>query len=266
MKTQNLLLTALLISAFAFLPSCSKDDDNPTPVVTVPTSPAATSANLTFDFTHNFDGANVSSANFNQFDFITLNDDTLNLTKLRYLISDIRLFKSNGDSVLIDGYQLVDVTNNTGLTYSPTDDIPTGSYTGISFTFGFDSLDNAGNYPDLNSTSWNWPAMIGGGYHFMQMEGKYKDMGNEIGYAYHMGTASPSSGVFEQNYFRADLGAINITGDATIEIKMNIAEWYKNPYTWDLNAMHSMLMPNYTAQKSMYQNGHSVFSLGTVVQ
>jgi hypothetical protein len=257
MKTQNKFLIALLISASALVTSCSKDSNG---------GNGYASSKLTFNFTHNFDGVDVSASNFNQFDFVNLNNDTLNLTKLRYLISDIRLFKSNGDSILIDDYLLVDVTNSTGLTFSPTNDIPTGSYTGISFTFGFDSLDNTVNYPDLNSTNWNWPTMIGGGYHFMQMEGKYKDMGNEIGYAYHMGTASPSSGVFEANHFRADLGAINITNDATIEIKMNIAEWYKNPYTWDLNDMHSMLMPNYNAQIKMYQNGHSVFSLGTVTQ
>jgi hypothetical protein len=260
MKTQNKFLIALLIGASALITSCSKDSNPSTGGGITPTS------NLTFNFTHNFDGVDVSIANFNQFDFVNENNDTLNLTRLRYLISDIRLFKSNGDSVLIDGYQLVDVTNSIGLIYTPIDDIPTGAYTGISFTFGFDSLDNTGNYADLNSANWNWPASIGGGYHFLQMEGKYKDMGSDIGYAYHMGMATPSPGVFEQNYFRADLGAINITGDATIEIRMDIAEWYKNPFTWDLNDMHSMLMPNYNAQIKMNQNGKSVFSLGTVTQ
>ncbi|MCB9364889.1 MAG: hypothetical protein H6587_09995 [Flavobacteriales bacterium] len=259
MKTQNKFIMTLLICASTLIISCSKDSSTGGGTATA-------TSNLTFNFTHNFDGVNVSATNFNQFDFINLNGDTLNLTKLRYLISDIRLFKANGDSILIDDYLLVDVTNSTGLTFSPTDAIPTGSYTDISFTFGFDSLDNLVNYPDLNSANWNWPPNIGGGYHFMQMEGKYKDLGNEIGYAYHMGTASPSSGVFEANHFRADLGAINITGDATIEIKMDIAEWYKNPNTWDLNDMHNMLMPNYNAQIKMNQNGRSVFSLGTVTQ
>lgn len=245
--------------------SCSKDSNNNS-TGGGGVGGNGTLTNLTFNFTHNFDGANVSSANFNQFDFVNLNDDTLSLTKLRYLISDIRLYKSNGDSILIDGYQLVDVTNNTGLVYTPSDDIPAGAYTGISFTFGFDSLDNTGNYIDLNSASWSWPSMLGGGYHFMQMEGRYKEMGSDSLYAYHMGTARKSMGVFEQNYFVANLGPITITGDATIEIQMNIAEWYKNPNTWDLNAMHSTLMPNYNAQIMMNQNGQNVFSLGQIIQ
>jgi len=282
MKTKNIFIIGTLLSVVTFT-SCSKkegctdplainfesdaDKDDGSCQYLNPVPPTETSGNLTFNFTHNFDGAAVSSSNFNQFDFVNQNDDTLSISRLRYLISDIRLFKSNGDSILIDGYQLVDVTNNTGLTYAPGDQIPFDSYTGISFTFGFDSLDNAGNYTDLNSASWNWPTMIGGGYHFMQMEGKYREAGADSSYAYHNGTAfNMMSSTAELNHFRADLGAITITNNATIEIKMNIAEWYKNPNTWDLNAMHSNLMMNYNAQKIMQANGASVFSLGTVVQ
>ena len=47
---------------------------------------------------------------------------------------------------------------------------------------------------------------------------------------------------------------------------MNIAEWVKNPNTWDLDNMHSALMGNYTAQSMMQANGYNVFTLGTVSQ
>ena len=257
MKPQNKFIISLLVCASTLIISCSKDSNS---------TGDSSFKMLTFNFTQNFDGVDVSSSNFNQFDFVNQNNDTLSISNLRYLISGIKLFKLSGDTFSIDGYQLVDVTNNTGLTFSPTNVIPPGYYSGISITFGFDSLNNLGNYADLNSASWNWPTMLGGGYHFMQMEGKYKEMGNDSLYAYHMGTARPSMGVFEQNYFTVDLGAINIFNDAAIEIKMNIAEWYKNPNTWDLNTMHSTLMPNYNAQIQMNQNGHSVFSLGAINQ
>jgi hypothetical protein len=45
---------------------------------------------------------------------------------------------------------------------------------------------------------------------------------------------------------------------------MNIAEWFKNPNTWDLNVLNTVLMPNFDAQILMHQNGKSVFSLGAV--
>ena len=109
--------------------------------------------------------------------------------------------------------------------------------------------------------------MLGGGYHFMQMEGKFKHLGNDSIYAYHHGTARVSTGVFEQNFFNVNLAGLTLTGaNVEMEIKMNIAEWYKNPNIWDLNALHAPLMPVYNAQIMMKENGPSSFSLGTVTQ
>ena len=45
---------------------------------------------------------------------------------------------------------------------------------------------------------------------------------------------------------------------------MNVAEWFKNPNTWNLNQLNTVLMPNFEAQKMMNLNGRSVFSLGEV--
>jgi hypothetical protein len=162
----------------------------------------------------------------------------------------------------------VDVTNATDMSYATTVEVPVDPYSGVSFLFGFDSVDNVNNaYADLNVVNWNWPGMLGGGYHFMQMEGQYRELGNDSTYAYHQGTARVSTGVFEQNYFKADLAGVTLSkSNVNMEIKMNIAEWYKNPNTWDLNQYHKMLMPNYAAQKLMQANGASVFSLGNVTQ
>ena len=52
-----------------------------------------------------------------------------------------------------------------------------------------------------------------------------------------------------------------------IEVKMNVAEWFKNPNTWDLNTLFASLMPNFNAQKMISANGsQGVFTLGTVTQ
>jgi len=286
MKTKNILfLTAVVVLLGTLTTSCSKQegctdplaknynmdaekDDGSCTYDLATAEEAHDHSHITFTFTHNFDGIPVNNSTFNQFNYVNANNDTLSISTLRYLISDIRLYQPNGDSIVVDGYQLVDVTNGTGLSYSITADIPHGSYTGISFIFGFDSLDNITDaYPDLNVVNWNWPAMLGGGYHFMQMEGQYKYQGNDSTYAYHHGTAKTLSGAFEQNYFKANLAGVTLSKEnVNIEIKMNIAEWYKNPNLWNLNSYHSMLMPNYTAQKMMQANGATVFSLGAFVE
>jgi hypothetical protein len=285
MKTKNLFLLIVLFGAIVFY-SCSKKEgctdpsaenydpnaekDNGTCIYKTPTPPVATSGSVTFTFAHHFAGTTVIDHNLHapSFSYVNANNDTLSISKLKYLISDIRFYKSNGDSLVIEGHHFVDLTNSVTLTYSPTFQLPFDSYTGVSFNFGLDSVDNVSQaHIDLNSLTWNWPDDMGGGYHFMQMEGHFMYQGNDSTYTYHMGTAyNMMTSTAEQNYFKTDLGAITITNNATIQIKMDISEWYKNPGTWDLNQYHSGLMGNYTAQKLMNTIGKDVFSLGVVVQ
>lgn len=225
--------------------------------------PIQTAGNIEFKFTHNWNNDVVTSDDFNELKFENANGDLMSIVKLRYLISNITLHKSDGAELEIDGYFLVDLTNNKNSSF--VQGIPFDTYSGVSFTFGFNESDNIdGEYNDLNATSWNWPAMLGGGYHFMQFEGKYDANGLDNPFAYHMGTAKVSDGVFEQNFFEVNLGGIALNEDIRLELNMNIAEWFKNPYDWDLNTYNINLMPNYDAQKLMQQNGKSVFSLGEI--
>ena len=226
---------------------------------------------ITFKFSHNWDGTAVSNANFNSIIYTNANGEDLSISKLRYLISKITFEKSSGETFILDGYNLVDVTNNTNQSFTPITTIPDGDYSKVSFTFGFDNDDNYNeNYIDLNSASWNVPELLGGGYHYMQLEGKFIDnTTTETGYAYHTIRAVDNSGatqVFQDTFFEVDLGAINITNNTTFNIEMNIAEWFKNPNTWDLNVLNQMLMPNSSAQIMMYENGQNVFNLESVNQ
>ncbi len=225
-------------------------------------------SHITFTFTHNFDGIPVTAANFNQFNFVNANGDTMSISKLKYLVSDFRLYTISGGSIMLDDvpYSLVDVTNGTGCSFTAGES-GWGSFAGIGFNFGFDTIANAGNYLDLNSANWNWPAGIGGGYHNMQFEGKFKVNGADSSFAYHNGTAS-MSGNHEQNHISVKLmsGIALNNHNVVIEIQMNIAEWFKNPNVWDLNALHNNLMMNYNAQKMMQANGYNVFSQGAVSQ
>ena len=240
--------------------ACSEDNDDNT-----------TQVNATFNFTHNWDGTSVSNTDFNTIQYTNANGEQISITKLRYLISKITFQKSDGEKIILDGYNLVDVTNGVNLSFTSTSTMPSGDYSHVFFTFGFDNDANYNNnYQDLNSASWIVPSMLGGGYHFMQLEGKFIDnTTTEKGYAYHAIRAVDNSGatpIFKDTFFEVDLGAVSITNNVTFNIEMNIAEWFKNPNTWDLNVLNNMLMPNFNAQIMMFENGQNVFSLESVNQ
>lgn len=144
--------------------ACSSDDD------------VEQKGLATFIFTHHWNGINVTQSDFNDLKFLNENGDNLSIEKLRYLISDITFYKSTGEKIVIDGYQLVDLSRTESLSYESNLKIPFGDYSDIEITFGFDEEDNIdGNYLDLNAASWNVPSMLGGGYHYMQLEGKFED-------------------------------------------------------------------------------------------
>lgn len=251
----------LLILAFTLVfVACEKDnDDNISPVTAV-----------NFKFIHKWEETEVSNSDFNSIQFTNAYGNELSIESLRYLISKIKLTKNTGEVITIDEYNLVDLEDANSLNFSTNQTVAVGSYSDISFVFGFTNEDNTdGTYADLNSATWNVPAMLGGGYHYMQMDGKYINNSNvESGYNYHAIRAVDNPGsnpTFPQDtFFEVSLGEITLTGATEITIAMNIAQWFKQPNTWNLNEYNQMLMPNSTAQILMYQNGQNVFNLVSI--
>lgn len=256
MKKAPILFTILLLTLF----SCKNDDEANTSKI----------SNITFNFSHTWENTPVTNTDFNALKFTNANGNMLSINKLRYLISNITFTSPQEETLILDDYFLVDLTNNT-LSFNPETKIPTGTYSNVSFIFGFDNNNNYNtNYPDLNSASWNVPSILGGGYHYMQLEGKFTDNSStETGYAYHAIRAVDNSGAtqkFQDTFFKVNLGEITITNDATITIEMNIANWFQTPNTWDLNTLNNMLMPNFNAQVMMFENANDVFSLKNITQ
>jgi len=249
----------ILVFTLVFV-ACEKDnDDNISPVTAV-----------NFKFTHKWEETEVSNSDFNSIQFTNAYGNELSIERLRYLISKIKLTKNTGEVITIDEYNLVDLEDANSLNFSTNQTVAVGSYSDISFVFGFTNEDNTdGTYADLNSATWNVPVMLGGGYHYMQMDGKYINSSNvESGYNYHAIRAVDNPGpnpTFPQDtFFEVSLGEITLTGTTEITIAMNIAQWFKQPNTWNLNEYNQMLMPNSTAQILMYQNGQNVFNLVSI--
>lgn len=233
--------------------SCSSDEDISIKKVAV-----------TLQFSHYWDETPISNEAYTSESFITQFGQTLSIERLRYLLSKIRVedhyFLTDGDSI-----HLINPIENKGLEIS-FPEVYIGSRQ-IAFTFGLSNSDNLdGIYPSLNSANFNVPLALGGGYHFMQMDGKYKTTSNEEApFNFHairaVNASDPSNLIFEDTSFEIDLGELTITTDTIIPIKVNLAAWFKNPNTWNLNELNTMLMPNAEAQKLISENGASVFSI-----
>ncbi|WP_432412599.1 MbnP family protein [Rasiella sp. SM2506] len=264
---------ALLLVTGAVLFSCNNDDDSKTTTEPDPVT-------VDFQFTQYWDGDRIANADYQTTTYLNANNTMLKLSKLVYLISDITFTAQDGTVYDAGDYSLIDARNGTNATFTPDIEIPEGDYE-VSFTFGFDDEDNdkTGGYPDLNSSdgSWSVPMPLGGGYHYMRMEGTFL---NEIAetktFQYHTirankhTTLPPADGTLESTQdtsFVVNLGTVTVGNSTTVEVQMNAAEWFKNPNTWDLNINNSVMMPNFNLQIDMNENGsNGVFNLGTVSQ
>lgn len=261
----------LFAISFAFI-SCNSDDDN--------TTPTPDNTTVDFTFSQNWEGDAIENSDFENTSYTNANGESLTLSKLVYLISDITFTATDGTVYDTGDYNLIDARSGSNLNFTPGMEIPEGDYA-VSFTFGFDDEDNDldGGYLDLNSSDGSWavPGPLGGGYHYMRIEGTYNNTtGANVNYQYHTIRANrhsslpPGPDTLEElmdTSFVVNLGTITIGSNTNVEVKMNVAEWFKNPNQWDLNTWFTVLMPNFEAQKDMSENGAvGVFSLGTVTQ
>lgn len=262
---------SIVFIAFLALTACNSDDD---------TNSTLEDVNVAFNFTQNWDGNKIQNSDYQTTAYVNANGESMTLSKLNYLISDIT-FTSTQDGTIYNSedYNLVLAREGENVNFTPNIKIPQGDYN-VSFTFGFDNEDNdkENGYPDLNSQDgfWNVPAPLGGGYHFQRIEGTYINSNSETtNFQFHTvrankhSTLPPGPGTLEElrdTSFSVNLGTVSIQNTTTVEVKANVAEWFKNPITWDLNTRYQVLMPNFQAQLDMNQNGADVFTLGTVSQ
>lgn len=241
-----------IISATLFI-SCSSNNDI-----------EAEKVSVDFTFTHSWQDTEVTSADFNDFKFVTEDEDTLSITRLRYVVSDVILIHASGTETNLSEHKLIDVTNN-DLTYTTSTEILPGDYSSLSIRFGLSAEYNIDDeYPDLNTAVFNVGDMLGGGYHYMQFDGEYLENNNELPFNYHYIPAVDTSIMPvapEDTSLTLNLGRVSIFGNTTVTINMDLYEWFSNPNKWDLNELNTVLMPNYDAQLLIQANAASVFSL-----
>lgn len=262
MKKQNIYFIFLILLLITIV-SCKKNEITPA---------SNQYGQLKLIFTHEVNGYPLVKDSM-----IYMNEagNFYEVNELRYFLSDITLHNSNGSDFIIQKEKDIYYVDNdiaTTLMWQVPDNIPVGQYESISFTFGIPSYKNISymfvNPPEVNML---WPEMLGGGYHYMMLNGKWLDtLGQIENINTHLGIGCVISGnnlFYADNSFNVNLNSsFSIGKDATteIEVVMNIDSWYKTPYTYDHNVYGQNIMNNQEAMLKIADNGFDVFSVGEV--
>lgn len=192
---------------------------------------------------------------FDSIRFRTGAGELISVSKLEYFISDIALHHSGGVYRVPGSYYL----NAANKDYQKISagGIPYGDYDGISFILGVDSLHNVpdGLPGSIVNNEMFWPVQMGGGYHFMKLEGKCNDSSNISGYAIHLGkNANVIRFIFTMPFKISQ-------NEAEFILRMDILEWFNNPYQYSLKKDGRYTMASDYLMSLIAGNGSDVFDL-----
>ena len=164
---------------------------------------------------------------FNDRIFTNEAGNDLIISKVRYILSDFKLTKSNGQVVEFDSlYCYIDASKN--LTSLDLPEIESGNYKNISFMIGVDSAMNHRD-PSLLEAShplslinhnlhWGWID----GYIFFSIEGYLTYQGQTQTFTYHLGLDKSKRTISID-------GDIQLTDNAQINIDFDVASLFKTP-------------------------------------
>jgi hypothetical protein len=269
MKKQTFILALPLLMLLFTVLSCCKNDD---PDIQEP------SGKIIFNFLHYCDGAPLY---LDSTIYVNEAGNLYEVNEIQYFISDVTLYRNDGKKVMLtkeNDIYYVDTDIPATNKWQVFDPIPEGTYTGITFTFGINDKKNQSfmyvNPPEVNMV---WPEFLGGGYHYMKLNGKYDDPPYLRPFNFHLGIGQiypPNSHnydsiiAFVHNHFEVTLpnSGFTIAEDQTrtIDIIMQVEEWFRNPNTWDHTVYGNYTMENQDAMQAMKENGHNVFKVGTI--
>ena len=138
------------------------------------------------------------------------------------------------------------------------DSIPKGDYISLAFLIGLDSLRNVdfGLGATIDNLNMAWPTAMGGGYHFIKIEGHYLDTSNAVqGFAIHLGKNNNLVNVLINQSFNQQ----NSMHDYSFIF--NINEVFKTPYLYDLNVDNNYTMSDSLAMLKIKSNMKDAFSI-----
>jgi len=202
------------------------------------------------------------------------------ITEIQWFLSNIQLLGQDGKWYTLKHLDMMDhgAKETEHIFYIDTDipeshtlhgqKIPIGHYSLLRFTFGLDENDNqTGIFNDSPESEMFWPYVLGGGYHYMKLNGKFVDTEGRLNpLAIHLGIGQNEDCTeFYQNYFIVEFPIdfdVKVNTENSIDLTMVIDNWFRYSNTIDFNVYGSSIMQNQAAQQALKENGQNVFIIG----
>ena len=188
---------------------------------------------------------------------------------VQFFISHVRLESTSGEIVEIadnQGIHYTDIRIPGTLSWAVADELPAEEYKSITFVFGLEGEQNStGYFPNPPENNMSWPDVLGGGYHYMKINGRWIDgSGVRQPFNLHSGKIATDSG-FADNTFTVTLPlsqfAVGKNSSADLTLLMNVNAWFSNPYLFDFNVFGGSIMQNREAKEVLRANGRDVFGV-----
>ena len=241
MKYLNSLFLVLFVGFFF---ACDSDDETSNAVA------------VTFEVEHKVGSESLA---FDEILFVNEAANSYSVETLKYFLSDITLHEEDGSTVLLKDVQYVDARELSTLSFAGMTQLAKGTYTKISLVFGLNESRNvSGDFPNTPENAMEWPEPMGGGYHYMKLEGKYEVDGETFNYNTHTGATMgvPYHVEIDIEDFRLKTDG----DDVTITLTMDLNKWYSTPNVYNFETFGQAIMGNPTAQETLSQNGYNVFT------
>jgi hypothetical protein len=259
--------TFLLITAFLFS-SCAKHHS-------LEITPFQY-GNVIITFSHSVNG---ESLKFDTMLYTTSLGNRYQVSDLQYFISGVSFqrVKSKWHDITSDGgIHYIDARDNYLGSWWVKDQLPAGEYDSVAFTFGLDEKQNvSGRFPDPPERDMFWPDILGGGYHYMKLNLKWKNdfMAQALPFMFHLGigqvyasnTINTDSIIgFVQNFFRVMLPCqltMNAGGYHQVILQMDMDKWFDGQNAFNFATYPNGIMQNQEGMFKACLNGRNAFSV-----
>ncbi|NNF35516.1 MAG: hypothetical protein HKN68_15510 [Saprospiraceae bacterium] len=246
MKKHHILTFSFFLILLISIFSCSDDDGFGT---------------FTLQLNHTVEGEPVE---IEQLKYSSQAGHTYSVVNLKYYLSNIVLHDNEGGSFAYDQVHLRDI-HDPSTEEIVMADVPDGTFTSLSFTFGLDETINIDGGLDntIENINMEWPIPGDQGYHYMKFEGRYDSLNMGVIRSYNVHTGATKG---NQNYINVTVPFSEIALESNswmIDLNMDLHEWLHNPNVFDF-VNNERIMMNQSSQELLKANGATVFSIKSV--